>query len=223
VDARTSPKLDLGSGHDVALDQPTDGDVAPPNVAFQSAVLRERHVPIGGEVALETTGQVMLRAVMSASTRASRRVNVAWQCHITDMSALPDRLFDLWLEPVDARDDPEAAFRELYADPVSINGTPRPVSFLVERARALQRAFAGLTTEIVEQVETSDRLAIAFYIRGRHVGPLLTPIGTVAPTGSTVEIRTIDVLTIADGVITALWVVSDELGMLTQLDAVQLA
>jgi ketosteroid isomerase-like protein len=93
----------------------------------------------------------------------------------------------------------------------------------VDRARALQRAFADLTTEIVEEMETSDGLVIAFYLRGRHVGPLLTPIGTVAPTGSTVEIRTIDVLTIADGVITALWVVSDELGMLTQLDAVQLA
>jgi predicted ester cyclase len=161
---------------------------------------------------------------MSAGPKA-RRARSTWRGSVqtTDMSALLDRLFDLWLESVDERDDPEAAFRELYADPVSINGTPTPVSFLVERARALQRAFAGLTTEIVEQVETSDRLAIAFYIRGRHVGPLLTPIGTVAPTGSTVEIRTIDVLTITDGVITALWVVSDELGMLTQLDAVQLA
>jgi len=156
--------------------------------------------------------------------RLCARVNVARQVlHTTDMSALMDRLFDLWLESVDERDDPEAAFRELYADPVSINGTPTPVSLLVERARDLQRAFAGLTTEMVEQVETSERLVIAFYIRGRHVGPLLTPIGTVAPTGSTVEIRTIDVLIIADGVITALWVVSDELGMLTQLDAVQLA
>jgi uncharacterized membrane protein YfcA len=47
-------------------------------------------------------------------------------------------------------------------------------------------------------------------------------LGTVAPTGRPVEIRTIDVLTIADGVITALWVVSDELGTLTQLDAVGL-
>jgi SnoaL-like polyketide cyclase len=63
---------------------------------------------------------------------------------------------------------------------------------------------------------------IAFYMRGRHVGPWPTPIGTVAPTGRPVEIRTIDVLTIADGVITALWVVSDELGMLTQLDALGL-
>jgi predicted ester cyclase len=138
------------------------------------------------------------------------------------MAALVDRLLDLWREPVDQRDDPEAAFRELYSDPVSINGIATPVSSLVERARSLQRSFAGLTTEIVDQVETPDRLVIAFYMRGRHVGPLLTPIGTVAPTGRPVEIRTIDILTIADGVITALWVVSDELGMLTQLDAVGL-
>ncbi|HET7855707.1 MAG TPA: hypothetical protein VFL41_04545 [Gaiellaceae bacterium] len=89
------------------------------------------------------------------------------------MTALLDRLLGLWQEPVDERDDPEAAFREVYADPVSINGTLMPVSSLVERARALH--------------------------------------------------RTIDILTIADGLITALWVVSDELGMLTQLDVVRLA
>ena len=137
------------------------------------------------------------------------------------MIALVDRLLDLWQKPVDHRKDPEAAFRGVYADPVSINGTPTPVSSLVERARGLQRSFAGLTTEIVDQVETPDRLVIAFYMRGRHVGPLLTPIGTVAPTSHAVEVRTIDVLTIADGLITALWVVSDELGMLNQLDAVK--
>ncbi len=115
-----------------------------------------------------------------------------------------DRLLDLWQEPVDERDDPEAAFRQVYADPVSINGVPTTVSALVERAGALQSSFAGRTTEIVDQVETPDRLVIAFYMRARHVGPLHTPIGTVAPTGRTVEIRTIDVLTIVDGVITAL-------------------
>jgi hypothetical protein len=70
--------------------------------------------------------------------------------HTTSMTALLDRLLGLWQEPVDKRDDPEAAFRELYADPVSINATPMPVSSLVERARALQRAFDGRTTEIVD-------------------------------------------------------------------------
>lgn len=139
------------------------------------------------------------------------------------MTTMLDRLLDLWQRPVEERDDPEAAFREVYADPVLVNGAPTPVSSLVERARALQRSFAGLTTEIVDRVEIPDRLVVAFYLRGRHVGPLQTAIGTVPPTGRTVEIRTIDVLTVADGVITALWVVSDELGMLARLDAVRLA
>ena len=139
------------------------------------------------------------------------------------MTSLVDRLLDLWQAPVDERDDPEAAFRQLYADPVSINGTPMPVSSLVERARALQRAFEGRTTEIVEHVETPDRVVIAFYMRGRHVGPLATPVGTVSPTGRTVEIRTIDILTIVDARIAAVWVASDELGMLNQLEAVRLA
>ena len=140
--------------------------------------------------------------------------------HTSSVAALLNRVLALWQEPVDERDDPEAAFREVYTDPVSINGAPTPVSSLVERARSLQGSFADLSTEIVDQVETPDRLVLAFYLRGRHVGPLLTPIGIVSPTDRPVEIRTIDVLTIDDGVITAIWVVSDELGMLTQLDAV---
>jgi predicted ester cyclase len=133
-----------------------------------------------------------------------------------------ERLLDLWETPVDGRDDPEAAFRELYADPLLLNGSPVPVSSLVDRARAMQRALANRTTEIVEQVETPGRLAVAFYVRGEHVGPLETPLGTVNSTGRRVEIRTIDVLTIVDGVVTEIWVVSDELGMLGQLEAVRL-
>jgi predicted ester cyclase len=166
-----------------------------------------------------TLGLLRRLAIDTVAARAAER---SGGVHTTNMPALLDRLLGLWQEPVDERDDPEAAFRELYADPVSINGMPTPVSSLVERARALQRAFDGLTTEIVDQVETPDRVAIAFYLRGRHIGPLLTPVGTLAPTGGAVEVRTIDILTIADGLITALWVVSDELGMLTQLDAVRL-
>ncbi len=42
------------------------------------------------------------------------------------MPSLLDRLLALWQEPVEERDDPEAAFRELYADPVSINGVSTP-------------------------------------------------------------------------------------------------
>jgi hypothetical protein len=48
-------------------------------------------------------------------------------------------------------------------------------------------------------------------------------LGTVAPTHRDIEARTIDVLTITGGTISALWAVSDDLGLLRQLDAVKLA
>ena len=54
--------------------------------------------------------------------------------------------------------------------------------------------------------------------------PLWTqPLGTVAPTQRDIEVRTIDVLSVTAGVISAIWVVSDDLGLVRQLDAAKLA
>ena len=39
------------------------------------------------------------------------------------MIAALERLLPLWTEPVDGRGDLEAAFGEVYADPVAVNGT----------------------------------------------------------------------------------------------------
>jgi hypothetical protein len=134
-----------------------------------------------------------------------------------------ERLRALWTQPVDGRDDAEAAFGEVYADPVVVNGTEMTLAELVDRAKSLQRAFDRLGMDILDTVETPDRMVIAFVMRGRHVGPYASPLGTVAPTHRDIEVRTIDVLTVADGVITAIWVVADDLGLLRQLDAARLA
>jgi hypothetical protein len=76
---------------------------------------------------------------------------------------------------------------------------------------------------ILDAVQAPDRVVIAFLMRGRHVGPFVSPLGTVAPTQRNIEVRTIDVLTVTAGVISAIWVVSDDLGLLRQLDAAKLA
>jgi hypothetical protein len=55
------------------------------------------------------------------------------------------------------------------------------------------------------------------------VGPLLTPLGTVGPTGRTFDVVGIDVLTVRDERVGRIWVVADELGRLAQLEAVTLA
>ena len=85
------------------------------------------------------------------------------------MIALLERLLPLWTQPAGSRDDAEAAFREVYADPVVVNGLEMPIVELVGRARALQQAFDGLSMHILDTVETPDRVVIAFLMRGRHV------------------------------------------------------
>ena len=135
---------------------------------------------------------------------------------------LVERLVRLWTEPLPASVDALAAFREAYVDPVAVNGVEVPVQDLVERARALQRAYADLRIELIDQVDAPGRLVIVFWQRGRHVGPLETPLGVISPTGREVEVRVIDVLSIIDGRVSAIHVVSDNLGMAMQLDAIRL-
>jgi hypothetical protein len=103
-----------------------------------------------------------------------------------------------------------------------VNGTEMSLDALAARARSLQQAFDRLGMDILDTVETPDRVVVAFEMRGRHVGPYASPLGTVAPTGRDIAVRTIDVLTIAGGLVTAIWVVADDLGLLRQLDAARL-
>jgi hypothetical protein len=100
---------------------------------------------------------------------------------------LLERLVALWTQPVGSRDDAEAAFREVYADSVVVNGTEMPVADLVSRARALQEAFDGLGMDILDTVETPDRIVIAFHMRGRHVGPYVSPLGWWRRRGGTLR------------------------------------
>jgi ketosteroid isomerase-like protein len=138
------------------------------------------------------------------------------------MADLLERVMALWASPPADDKDAERAFAELYTDPVLVNETPHTCADLVIRARSLGRAFAGLNHELLERVETSDKLAIAFILRGTHVGPFPTPIGDLAPTGQDIAVRTIDVLTITDGRISQIVVVSDELGLLVGLNSIAL-
>lgn len=129
-----------------------------------------------------------------------------------------DQLFELWIVSPDERSDPVSAFRALYTDPVTINGSPMPVAGLVDRARAVHAAFSGNTMEVVRQVTTEDTLTIAFRHTARHSGPWQTPLGVIAATGRTVTGLGIDILTLdPDGRIREIWVLADELQRILQV------
>jgi hypothetical protein len=139
------------------------------------------------------------------------------------MASVADRLLQLWMHPLPAGVEAEAAFRALYTDPVRVNGTNMPVAALVQRARALHTAFDHLDATVDQQVEAPGVLVIGFRMRGRHIGPLETPLGVVPATGGDVEVRTIDILTMRNDLVAEVFVVADELGRLVQLGALALA
>lgn len=132
-------------------------------------------------------------------------------------TGLVDRLLPLWFEPVEQLIDPVAAFRAVYTDPVTVNSTPMPVATLVDRARAMQVAFPVRRAEVLEQVETADKVVLGFVLHARHSGLLRTSLGDVQATGREVAVRTVDVLTVRDGKVAEIVVVSDEAGLLQQL------
>jgi len=135
---------------------------------------------------------------------------------------LVDRLMDVWLNPPVDDNAGVAAFRALYTDPVDVNGASFTAADLLARARALHRTYSDLRHELLDAVVAPGRLVVAFRMRGKHTGPLVTPLGTVAPTGADVAIRTIDVLSVVDGRIAAVCVVGDEFGTLVGIGALQL-
>jgi len=134
-----------------------------------------------------------------------------------------DRLLRLWTDPLPDDDVAAAdAFRELYTDPVRVNGTDLTAGDLVGRARALQRVFEAPEREVVDVVEGDGKVALAFRLGGRQVGTLTTAAGPLAPTGRRLQLRVIDVLTLTGGRISAITMVADELGALAAVGAVRL-
>jgi hypothetical protein len=113
-----------------------------------------------------------------------------------------------------------AAFRAVYINPVDVNGSAFSAVELLARARTLHRAYSDLHHELLDVVTAPDPLVLAFRMLGTHTGPLLTPLGRVAPTGRPTAIRTIDVLTVVDGRVACVLVVADELSNLVALEAI---
>jgi ketosteroid isomerase-like protein len=133
-----------------------------------------------------------------------------------------DGLLNLWTQPPDDPVDAVQAFRQLYHDPVVVNGSPIPTEDLVARARALQSTFENVHREILDVCDAGSKVAIAFRLGGRQVGPFRTSIGLLEPSGQEISLRVIDILTIRDGRIANIAMVADELAVLAAVGAVTL-
>jgi hypothetical protein len=134
------------------------------------------------------------------------------------------RLLRLWTDPLPEDDEAAAAaFRELYSDPVTVNGISVTAAELVARARVMQAALERPEREVLSVVDAGAAVAVAFRLAGRQVGPLETPVGRVPTTGQRVDLRIIDVLSLTDGRISSIWMVADWLTALAAAGAVHVS
>jgi hypothetical protein len=132
-----------------------------------------------------------------------------------------DALMRLWTSPLPADDDAAAGrFRELYHDPVTVNGSRLTATDLVARARGVQAMLEDAGHVVLDSFEAGDKVALAFRMRGRQVGPMATSLGPLAPNGQPFDMRVIDLLTLTDGRVSDIWMVADELGVLVSRGAV---
>ena len=133
-----------------------------------------------------------------------------------------ERMLRLWTDPLPEDDGAAAAaFRELYADPVTVNGTPLTAVDLVARARTMQRALDRPEREVQAVVDGGGVVAIAFRLAWVQVGPLETSAGRLPPTGERIDLRIIDILSLTDGRISQIWMVADWLAALAAAGAIQ--
>lgn len=81
----------------------------------------------------------------------------------------------------------------------------------------IRSAFPDLVNEAQDMVAAGDRVVV----RGRLSGTFSGPLGEVKPTGRRIAWDTVHIYRLDDGLIAEAWFVTDTLGLLRQVGAVQ--
>jgi hypothetical protein len=105
------------------------------------------------------------------------------------------RLARLWNDPPPDNDaDAHRAFAEVYADRVVLNGDSVSVRDLVAMARQSHLTYRDQDRVILDVLDNGDKVAFALVLRAQQ-------------NDRPVAIRVIDILTLTDGLVTAVWAV----------------
>lgn len=127
------------------------------------------------------------------------------------------RYFEEMWNPLDARVAAKLVAPDVEGH-VNSGGTLRGIATLEARIATLGRMYARMRFTIEDIVAERDRVVVRWVQEGTHSGAAYGP----ATAGKTFRVRGMNFFRFRDGLITEIWVVSDDLGELEQVGAVKL-
>lgn len=83
--------------------------------------------------------------------------------------------------------------------------------------RGMRQAFPDLGNEVVEIMATGDKVALRYKLFGTHEGAFMG----IAPTGRRFEVAAMQIARFEDGKAVERWGLTDQLGLLQQIGAVE--
>src|SRR5437764_15010341 len=95
-----------------------------------------------GILGVTPSGHLLRRLSMTSGCPVRCVLSKAIFARLGAMADLVEQLRALWATPVTDPHAAHAAFGQVYADPVLVNGAPMSLAALVARAIALQQAFS---------------------------------------------------------------------------------
>jgi len=131
-------------------------------------------------------------------------------------------MLELWKNSPEQDQSALSAFRAVYADPYRVNGISISVVDLMQRVRNLHAALDGLVHVVLDRVDAPGRTVLLLRQEGVHIGPLPTPLGTLAPTGRQLQRRVVEFISHDNLRLLHVTALADDLERLMQAGAVSL-
>jgi ketosteroid isomerase-like protein len=96
-----------------------------------------------------------------------------------------------------------AKFVSCFSEDAYVRDVPTETEFrgkdIAVVAAGMAQAFPDIHRELFSIYQMGDVIVVELAIRGTHRGPLVTPAGTLPPTGRTIDVPCCDVFHMKDG------------------------
>jgi steroid delta-isomerase-like uncharacterized protein len=88
---------------------------------------------------------------------------------------------------------------------------------LISMLQVFREAFPDIRHQVLDVVESGDRIAVELTVTATHTGTFHTPQGDIPPTGRTLVWESVDFITLRDGKIASWHTYFDQMAFLAQL------